>query len=52
MKTAKPSPIFGRVRALVKAIPRGPVATYGQLSQLIEKPDAGGDRVGAGGVWG
>ena len=37
MKTAKPSPIFGRVRALVKAIPRGRVATYGQLSQLIEK---------------
>ena len=33
----KPSPIFGRVRALVKAIPRGRVATYGQLSQLIEK---------------
>jgi methylated-DNA-protein-cysteine methyltransferase-like protein len=36
MKPAKPSPIFGRVRALVKAIPRGRVATYGQLSRLIE----------------
>ena len=32
-----PSPIFGRVRALVKGIPRGRVATYGQLSLLIEK---------------
>jgi methylated-DNA-protein-cysteine methyltransferase-like protein len=37
MKPARPSPIFGRVRALVKAIPRGRVATYGQLSSLIEK---------------
>jgi len=32
-----PSPIFGRVRALVKGIPRGRVATYGQLSSLIQK---------------
>jgi methylated-DNA-protein-cysteine methyltransferase related protein len=32
-----PAPIFGRVRALVKGIPRGRVATYGQLSELIEK---------------
>src|SRR3954470_19725604 len=37
MKAAKGSPIFGRVHALVKAIPRGRVATYGQLSELIEK---------------
>jgi methylated-DNA-protein-cysteine methyltransferase-like protein len=36
-KTRKPSPVFGRVRALVKGIPRGRVATYGQLSQLIER---------------
>jgi methylated-DNA-protein-cysteine methyltransferase-like protein len=38
MKPAKPpSPVFGRVRALVKAIPRGRVATYGQLSELIAR---------------
>jgi methylated-DNA-protein-cysteine methyltransferase-like protein len=30
-----PSPLFGRVHALVRAIPRGKVATYGQLSQMI-----------------
>jgi methylated-DNA-protein-cysteine methyltransferase-like protein len=36
MKSAKASPIFGRVRALVRAIPRGRVATYGQLSRLVE----------------
>ena len=36
-KPRPPSPVFGRVRALVKRIPRGRVATYGQLSQLIEK---------------
>lgn len=29
--------IFARVHALVKAIPRGRVATYGQLSQLISR---------------
>jgi methylated-DNA-protein-cysteine methyltransferase-like protein len=29
------SPVFGQVHALVKRIPRGRVATYGQLSQLI-----------------
>jgi methylated-DNA-protein-cysteine methyltransferase-like protein len=29
------SPVFARVHALVAAIPRGRVATYGQLSQLI-----------------
>jgi len=32
-----PSPVFGRVRALVREIPRGRVATYGQLSRLIAK---------------
>src|SRR3954471_19347841 len=38
MKRARTSsPVFGRVRALVKRIPRGRVATYGQLSQLIER---------------
>src|SRR3954469_1188164 len=37
MKKPTPSPIFGRVRALGKAIPRGRGATYGQLSELIEK---------------
>jgi methylated-DNA-protein-cysteine methyltransferase related protein len=38
MKGAKaPSPVFGKVRALVKTIPRGRVATYGQLSGLIQK---------------
>jgi methylated-DNA-protein-cysteine methyltransferase-like protein len=40
MKAAKappPSPVFQRVRALVKTIPRGRVATYGQLSQLIDQ---------------
>jgi methylated-DNA-protein-cysteine methyltransferase related protein len=31
----EPSPIFSRVRALVKKIPRGRVATYGQLSEMI-----------------
>jgi methylated-DNA-protein-cysteine methyltransferase-like protein len=30
-------PIFARVHALVKAIPRGRVATYGQLSELIDR---------------
>jgi methylated-DNA-protein-cysteine methyltransferase-like protein len=30
-----PSPVFSQVHALVAAIPRGRVATYGQLSQLI-----------------
>jgi methylated-DNA-protein-cysteine methyltransferase-like protein len=34
--TAKPSPVFARVHALVRGIPRGRVATYGQLSQLID----------------
>jgi methylated-DNA-protein-cysteine methyltransferase-like protein len=29
-------PIFARVHALVKSIPKGRVATYGQLSQLID----------------
>lgn len=33
----RPSPVFGRVHALVKAIPRGRVATYGQLSELIAR---------------
>jgi methylated-DNA-protein-cysteine methyltransferase related protein len=33
---AKKSPLFARVHALVRAIPRGRVATYGQLSQLID----------------
>src|SRR5436309_1619939 len=28
--------LFARVHALVKAIPRGRVATYGQLSQLLD----------------
>jgi len=38
MKPVRPSsPLFGRVRALVKKIPRGRVATYGQLSDLVEK---------------
>ncbi len=32
----KPSPLFSRVHALVKSIPRGRVATYGQLSKLID----------------
>jgi methylated-DNA-protein-cysteine methyltransferase-like protein len=32
----QPSPLFARVHALVRAIPRGRVATYGQLSQLID----------------
>ena len=31
------SAIFSRVHALVKKIPRGRVATYGQLSNLIGK---------------
>jgi len=31
----KRSPLFDRVHALVRAIPRGRVATYGQLSKLI-----------------
>jgi len=35
-KPDQPSPVFGRVRALVKRIPRGRVATYGQLSRLID----------------
>jgi methylated-DNA-protein-cysteine methyltransferase-like protein len=35
-RDAKPSPLFARVRALVRAIPRGRVATYGQLSKLID----------------
>jgi methylated-DNA-protein-cysteine methyltransferase-like protein len=29
------APVFARVHALVNAIPRGRVATYGQLSRLI-----------------
>jgi methylated-DNA-protein-cysteine methyltransferase-like protein len=29
------TPVFARVHALVRAIPRGKVATYGQLSQMI-----------------
>jgi methylated-DNA-protein-cysteine methyltransferase-like protein len=29
------SPVFARVHALVRSIPRGRVATYGQLSALI-----------------
>jgi methylated-DNA-protein-cysteine methyltransferase-like protein len=38
MPTAKaPAPIFGKVRALVNTIPRGRVATYGQLSELIDR---------------
>jgi methylated-DNA-protein-cysteine methyltransferase-like protein len=36
-KTKAPSPVFGRVHALVKAIPRGRVATYGQISELIDR---------------
>jgi methylated-DNA-protein-cysteine methyltransferase-like protein len=32
---ARGSPVFGRVHALVNEIPRGRVATYGQLSRLI-----------------
>jgi methylated-DNA-protein-cysteine methyltransferase-like protein len=31
------TPPFDRVRALVKRIPRGKVATYGQLSLLIDR---------------
>jgi methylated-DNA-protein-cysteine methyltransferase-like protein len=34
-RTPSASPVFARVHALVAAIPRGRVATYGQLSQLI-----------------
>jgi methylated-DNA-protein-cysteine methyltransferase-like protein len=30
------SPLFERVRGLVRKIPRGKVATYGQLSELID----------------
>jgi methylated-DNA-protein-cysteine methyltransferase-like protein len=37
MTPRQPSPIFGRVRSLVRAIPRGRVATYGQLSLLVER---------------
>jgi methylated-DNA-protein-cysteine methyltransferase-like protein len=36
MKRA-PSPVFSQVHALVAKIPRGRVATYGQLSELIGK---------------
>ncbi|HWO09871.1 MAG TPA: MGMT family protein [Polyangiaceae bacterium] len=32
-----PVPPFERVQDLVKRIPRGKVATYGQLSQLIDR---------------
>jgi methylated-DNA-protein-cysteine methyltransferase-like protein len=38
VRVSKPrpaSPVFGKVHELVKAIPRGRVATYGQLSGLI-----------------
>jgi methylated-DNA-protein-cysteine methyltransferase-like protein len=37
-RAVKPSssPVFARVHALVAAIPRGRVATYGQLSRLID----------------
>jgi methylated-DNA-protein-cysteine methyltransferase-like protein len=31
-----PSSPFARVQALVKRIPRGQVATYGQLSELVD----------------
>jgi methylated-DNA-protein-cysteine methyltransferase-like protein len=34
-KKAETSPVFARVHALVRAIPRRRVATYGQLSALI-----------------
>jgi len=35
--SADPAPPFKRVQALVKRIPRGKVATYGQLSQLVDR---------------
>jgi methylated-DNA-protein-cysteine methyltransferase-like protein len=35
MKPA-PSPVFSQVHALVAKIPRGRLATYGQLSRLID----------------
>src|SRR5689334_16327250 len=31
------TPPFERVQAIVRSIPRGKVATYGQLSRMIEK---------------
>jgi len=34
-RTPRPLTIFARVHALVASIPRGQVATYGQLSALI-----------------
>jgi methylated-DNA-protein-cysteine methyltransferase-like protein len=34
-RKTEPTPIFARVHALVKEIPRRHVATYGQLSELI-----------------
>lgn len=50
-----PAPVFARVHALMAAIPRGRVATYGQLSRLVRgrltpvgigwAVRAGGDRV-------
>jgi methylated-DNA-protein-cysteine methyltransferase-like protein len=33
----KDTPPFERVQRLVRRIPRGKVATYGQLSQLVER---------------
>jgi methylated-DNA-protein-cysteine methyltransferase-like protein len=35
-RTSKPEGVFARVQALVRRIPRGRVATYGQLSELID----------------
>jgi methylated-DNA-protein-cysteine methyltransferase-like protein len=36
-RARQPSPVFAQVHALVRAIPRGRVATYGQLSLLIDR---------------
>jgi methylated-DNA-protein-cysteine methyltransferase-like protein len=36
-KKPAPSAVFARVHAWVKKIPRGRVATYGQLSRLIDE---------------
>jgi methylated-DNA-protein-cysteine methyltransferase-like protein len=33
----EPSPVFSQVHRLVRRIPRGRVATYGQLSEMIGK---------------
>ena len=35
-KAKKSSPVFGRVHRVVRQIPRRKVATYGQISRLID----------------